>query len=90
VSAVNVKVHEGQRVHLATFHVQSVDDNVHCEMVFEISQDLFDVLVEYSKLGNPDLVLLLFHENDSFRWSLLSESWLKRYSNLTGLNQYVV
>jgi hypothetical protein len=48
------------------------------------------VFVDYTKLGNPDLVLLLFHENDSFRWSLLSESGLRQYSNSIGFSTYVV
>jgi hypothetical protein len=90
VSGVNVQLHEGKSVHKATFHAEAVDDNEHHDLDFEIPQDLFDVLVEYTKLGNPDLVLLLSHKNNSFRWSLLSESWLRQCSNMAGFKQYVV
>jgi hypothetical protein len=90
VSAVNVKLDDGQRVHKATFHAEAVDGSERRDLDFEIPQDLFDVLVGYTKLGNPDLVLLLFHENGSFRWSLLSESWLRQHSSMAGFSQYVV
>ena len=90
VSAVNVKLDDGERVHKATFHAEAVDDGKLHDLDFEIPQDLFDVLMEYTKLGNPDLVLLLFHENGSFRWLLLSESWLRQHSSMAGFIQYVV
>jgi hypothetical protein len=90
VDSVNVQLDEGQRVHKATFHAEAVDDKEHRDLDFEIPQDLFEVLVEYTKLGNPDLVLLLTHQNNSFRWSLLSESRLRQYSDTADLNQYVV
>jgi hypothetical protein len=90
VSSVNVQLNEGQRVHRATFHAEAVGNNEHRDLDFEIPQDLFDVLVEYTKLANPDLVLLLFHQNNSFRWQLLSESQFRQCSNTAALKQYVV
>jgi hypothetical protein len=90
VSSIKVQLRECQNVHRATFHVQAVEDNQHCDLDFEIQQNLYDMLVEYTKLGNPDLILLLFHENNTFTWSLISESWVKHWSNIHNLDHYVV
>lgn len=90
VSAVSVCLDEGQKAHKATFHAQTVEDSKRCDLDLEIPQNLYDTLVEYTKLGNPDLILMLFHENNTFKWSLMSESWLKQYSNMNNIDKYVV
>jgi hypothetical protein len=90
VNTVSVHLCEGQKVHKATFHAQTVENSQHCDLDFEIPQDLYDTLVQYTKLGNPDLILMLFHEKDTFTWSLISESWLKQYSNMNNIDRYVV
>lgn len=90
VSAVNVQLHEGQKFHKATFHAEAADDNEHRDLDFEIPQSLYDALVQYTKQGDPDLVFLLSHQNNSFSWCLLSESWLRQFTNAAGVNQYVV
>lgn len=90
MSTVSVHLSEDQKAHKATFHAQTVEDGRPCDLDFEIPQDLYEVLVEYTRLGNPDLVLMLFHENNTFKWSVMSESWLKKYSNTSNGDQYVV
>ena len=90
VNKVSVYFCEDQKVHRATFHAQTVEDNVNCDLDFEIPEDLYDTLVRYTRVGDPDLILMLFHEKDSFKWSLISESWLKHYSNVNNVSQYVV
>jgi hypothetical protein len=90
VSMVSVRLNEGQKVHKATFQAQSVQDGRHCCLEFEIQQDLYDVLVEYTKLGNPDLILVLFHENNMFKWTLINQSGFKQCLGTRDVYRYVV
>jgi hypothetical protein len=90
VSMVSVRLCDGQKVHRATFHAQTVEDSQQCDLDFEIPQDLYNTLIEYTRQGNPDLILVLLHEDHRFKWSLMSQSWLRQYSNTDNINQYVV
>jgi hypothetical protein len=90
VSMVSVRLDEGQKLHKAIFQAQSVQDGQNCHLEFEIPQDLYDVLVEYTKLGNPNLILVLFHENNMFKWTLVDQSWFKHCSSTGNVYRYVV
>jgi len=90
VNMIRVRLCEGEKMHKAKFHAKSVGDNQYCDLDMAIPQKLYDVLVEYTKLDNSDLILLLSVENQEFKWSLVSESRLKQHSNKNSANAYVV
>lgn len=91
VSRVNVQFHEGDKTHKATFHAKRVVDNHMQNLDLEISQSLYDFLVEYTKMDNFDLVLILHIENGGSKWCLMSENWLRNYHTSRNTNvQYVI
>ena len=90
VGTINVRLREGELKHDATFHAKNPSDNLYYDLEFEIPQTLYEILVEYTKMANPDLILVLALENKVFKWSLVSESWLKNYSNKANPSHYVV
>jgi|SRR5271157_2924352 len=77
VSQVNVQFHEGDKKHKATFHAKRVADNRMQDLELEISQSLYDVLVEYTRMDNFDIILILHIETSGSKWCLMSENWLR-------------
>jgi len=90
VSMISVCFSEGEATHKATFHAREIVGNQFCDLDFEIPQKLYDILMEYTKLDNSDLMLVLSVENKEFKWSLMSENWLRHYSNLNNANNFIV
>lgn len=88
---MNVKVQEGVEKLKAIFHTKSVQDNTPQELNIEISQGIYDILVEYAKLDKLDPILVLHIEDGSSKWCLMSDDWLKNpTSNNNGSTVYVV
>jgi hypothetical protein len=90
IGTISVRFHDGEPKHSATFHARRAENNQYCDLELEIPQTLYEILLEYTKMGNPDLILILSLENKEFKWSLISESWLKNYSNAKNAAHYVV
>jgi hypothetical protein len=91
VNRVNVQFHEGEKKHKATFHAKRVADNQMQNLELEISQSLYDVLVEYTKMDNFDLVLILNIETSGSKWCLMSENWLRNcHSDKKTKVQYII
>jgi hypothetical protein len=89
VNRVNVRCSEENKMYSAVFNARRLDDNKVLDLDFEISQKLYDVLVEYTKLGNSDLLLVLHVEGDNFKWGLVSDSWLRQQTE-SKFRRYVI
>jgi len=81
---------EGERFHRAVFHARRAIDNKIEDLNVEITRRLYDALVEYAKLDNDDLILILQIEGNSSKWCLITENWLKRGVNGNNASKYVV
>jgi len=91
VNQVNVQFHEGDKTHKATFHAKRAVDNNMQNLDLEISQNLYDFLVEYTKMDNLNLVLILQIETSGSKWCLMSENWLTNYHTNRNTNmQYII
>jgi hypothetical protein len=89
VDKVNVHYSEGKNVYSAVFHAKRVGDSRSINLDFDISQNLYDVLMEYTKLDNSDLLLVLHVDGKDFKWSFVSESWLRQQVE-SKVSRYVV
>jgi len=90
VSQVNVSFCEDAPTQKAVFHAISVLDNSLQDLVIDIPRNVYDVLVEYAKLNDPNLILAVHVDGVDFKWSLISESWLRQYVNDANAKRYVV
>ena len=89
VNRVNVQCSEGKKVYSAVFNARRLEDNEVLDLDFEISRKLYDVLVEYTKLSDSDLLLVLHVEGGDFKWGLVSDSWLRQQAE-SKIGRYVV
>ena len=78
VNKVNVQYSEAKKAYNAVFRAKRLSDNQLLDLDFDISQKLYDTLIEYTKLDDSDLLLVLQAENNAFKWSLFSESWVRQ------------
>ncbi len=90
VNRVNVQVHEGAEKLKAVFHARRVADNQPQDLNVEISQSVYNMLIEYTKLDKFDLILVLQIQGNDAKWCLMSENWLKNQTINVAKNQYVV
>ncbi|MDG6223416.1 MAG: hypothetical protein QCH99_09170 [Candidatus Bathyarchaeota archaeon] len=89
VDQVNVEFSESNQKYNAIFRAKQVDGGQMVDLDFDISQKMYEVLLEYTRLDNSDLLLVLQIENNEFTWSFVSESWLKQQSETKKL-RYIV
>jgi hypothetical protein len=90
VSTVRVHLCKGDKKHKATFCAREATDGPSKELAMEIPQNLYEVLLRYVGLNNPDLILVLQAQGDEFKWGFTSETWLKQYSCRDNFRTYVV
>ncbi len=91
VNKVNVKISEGPEKLKAVFHARRIADNQPQDLNVEISQDVYDVLLEYTKMNKLDLILVLQIGGDDAKWCLMSDSWLKNQTTAgSGKTPYIV
>ncbi len=90
VSCVNVHFVEGRDLCQAIFHARRVIGGAAEDIELPISQRVYKLLVEYTQLDNPDLLLVLLINDDSIDWGLISEKWLKYFLNLIDKPEYIV
>jgi hypothetical protein len=90
VNRVNVCVREHEMKCNAVFHARGAIDNQPQDLELEIDKKLYDIFVEYVKLDNSDLVLILQIDGKESRLCLMSLNWLKQQSVKKGLNRYIV
>lgn len=90
ISTVRVSFHNGNERHKAIFHARETKDNPPEDLALEIPNNLYETLVKYANLNDPDLILVLEIEGNDFKWGFASESWLKKYSGKDNFHRYVV
>jgi hypothetical protein len=90
VSTVRVHLCKGDTKHQATFCTREANDGQSKELKMEIPQNLYDILLKYVRLNNPDLLLVLQVEGNEFKWGFTSETRLKQYSCRDNYGKYVV
>ena len=78
VSQVKVHFCDGERLHKAIFHAKTVLDGQLQDLHLDITRKLYNILVEYAKLDNPSIILMLHIEDKGFRWCLLDEKLLRQ------------
>jgi len=78
VNRVNVHCSEGKKLYSAVFNAKRLEDNKVLDLDFEISRNLYDILVEYTKIEDSDLLLVLHVEGNAFKRGFVSENWLRQ------------
>ena len=82
VNKVNVQIQEGSADKLqAIFHAKRLPDHEPEDLNIEITQKLYDMLIEYAKMDKFDLILVLQIQGSESKWCLMSENWLKNQAN---------
>ena len=89
INKVTVEPSKGQKTYNATFSAKRLKDNQPTNLGLEIPKNMYDILMEYTKLGNSDILLVLHVEDDDFKWGLVSESWLRQQTS-SKVNRYVI
>ncbi len=89
VDKVNVEFSESSQMYNAVFRAKRVDGGQLVDLDFDISQKVYEVLVEYTKLDDSDLLLVLQIENNDVKWSFVSESWVRQQSE-SKTHRYIV
>ncbi len=77
INQVNVQIEEGQEKVKATFHGKKIGDNKPRSLEMEISQNAYNVLLDYAKLDKRDMMLVLEIHDGEAKWCLMDENWLK-------------
>lgn len=90
MSSVNVSFRKEEPRQKAIFHALGIIDNKLEDLDLEIPLGIYDILVEYEKADDPDLVLALYVEGSEFKWTTISETWLRHYVNKRFVKTYVV
>lgn len=90
VNRVNVQLQEGVDVLKAIFHARRAADGQTQDLEIEINKDTYNMLVEYAKLDNYDLILVLHIEGKESKWCLMSENWLKKQNGKKSNAFYIV
>ena len=90
VDQVNVQFSESKQMYSAVFRAKRLNDSQSFDLGFDISQKVYDVLLEYTKLGDSDLLLVLNAEDEGFEWSFLSEKWLQQQQVAGKVNRYII
>jgi len=90
VSMVRVNLCKGSEKHRAIFHARENKGSPAEDITMEIPQNLYETLLKYVSMNNPDLILVLQVEGTDFKWGLTSESWLRQHSCRDGYREYVV
>lgn len=90
VSTVKVSYCEGKETHRAVFHAKGTAGGQSENLDLDIPQKLYEILVEYTKMGDSDLILVLHVEGNEFKWGLMSERWLRSYTKGKNASDYIV
>jgi hypothetical protein len=90
VNKVNVQFREGADTLKAVFHARKEKDKHFQDLEFKISPAAYNMLIEYAKLDNFDLILVLCIEGNESKWCLMSEEWLKKRVGENGKVCYIV
>ena len=87
---VNVQFQEGTDMLKAVFHARKAKDTLFQDLDVKISKAAYNMLIEYAKLDNFDLILVLRIDGTESKWCLMSEEWLKKQVGENGKVSYIV
>ena len=90
VNSVNVQIKDGIDKLKAIFHAKRAGDEAPQDLDIEISQGIYDILLEYAKLDKLDLIMVLQIEGAKSKWCIMSEDWLKNQFRNVGSEGYIV
>lgn len=90
VNKVNVQFQEGTDMLKAVFHARKAKDTLFQDLEVKISKAAYNMLIEYAKLDNFDLILVLRIDGTESKWCLMSEEWLKKQVGENGKVSYIV
>jgi hypothetical protein len=90
VSMVRVNFCKGSEKHRAIFHAREAKGCPAEDLAMEIPQNLYETLLKYTSLNNPDLILVLQVEGTDFKWGFTSDSWLRQHLCRDSFREYVV
>ncbi len=90
VDLVKVRLCEGKNKHNAVFHAKEIHLSQFTDLSLDIPRGLYDALVEYAKLNDPDMILVLNVKNDSYNWNLVSDAWVKQAASAQNTKKYIV
>ena len=90
VNKVNVQFREDADTLKAVFHARKAKDEHFQDLEVEISQAAYNMLIEYAKLDNFDLILVLRVDGNRSKWCLMSEEWLEKRAGENGKVLYIV
>ena len=90
VNRVNVQFREDAQVLKAVFHGRAAKADQFQDLEVEITPAAYKMLIEYARLDNFDLILVLRIEGNESKWCLMSEEWLKRQVGENGKAVYIV
>ena len=90
VNKVNVQFQEGTDMLKAVFHARKAKDTLFQDLEVKISKAAYNILIEYAKLDNFDLILVLRIDGNESKWCLMSEEWLKKRVGDNGKVSYIV
>ncbi len=90
VNKVNVQFREDTNLLKAVFHARAAKAEQFQDLEVEITQAAYNMLIEYAKLDNFDLILVLRIEGNESKWCLMSEEWLKQQVGENGKAFYIV
>jgi hypothetical protein len=75
VNKVNVQIKECTENLQAVFHARRYPTNEPEDLAIPINKETYDVLTEYAKLDQLDLILVLQIQGEEAKWCLMSENW---------------
>ena len=90
VNKVSVQFQEGADMIKAVFHARKAKDTLFQDLEVKISKAAYNMLIEYAKLDNFDLILVLRIDGNESKWCLMSEEWLKNRVGENGKVCYIV
>jgi hypothetical protein len=76
VNKVNVQISDDAEKLKAIFHARRVPANAPEDLNIEINQKTYNVLTEYAKMDNLDMILVLQIQDADAKWCLMSENWV--------------
>ena len=89
VDQVDVQYSERKKMYEAVFRAKTLGNSQSFDLDFEISPNIYQVLVDYAKLDNSDLLLVLHFDGKIVKWRLVSEKWLQQQIE-SKISKYVV
>jgi hypothetical protein len=89
VDRVTVQCSERKEMYKVVFSAKRLEDSKLLNLDFDISPNIYDVLVKYTNLDNSDLLLILDFEGNIVKWRFVRESWLQQQRKRK-LSKYVV